>query len=407
MPVAAQGQPADIYIINTCVVTAATEAQSRQLIRRAAKTNPDAEIIVTGCYVHSDPQRLCGISRNVRLLGNADKKEIIAFVRKRQTAETSPHRVTDIRQTVAFDTPAANRLFDRTRVFLKIQDGCNSRCSYCIVPSVRGRSRSLAPGDVLERATALCENGYREIVLTGVHIGAYGLDFSPNFSLLNLLKQLAAAGGLKNTRIRLSSIEPNELTDVLIDFIAGSDRFCPHFHIPLQSGDSHILKQMNRPYSSGFFRDRVERIQATVPDVNIGIDVMAGFPGETEKQFQNTVELVERLSPGYLHVFPYSVRAGTPASRLQGQIPEKVKKTRAAVLRDISDRKRKAFYAGFINKTLNVIAEGRGGASEGGLRGISQNYIPVYFKGTASMIGAQVLVKVVGVDGFTVTGQTE
>lgn len=395
---------ADIYIINTCVVTASTEAQSRQLIRRTLKTNPDAKIIVTGCYVHSNPEQLSAISRSVHLLGNSDKKDIIDFISSLRLKGSYHNRVSDIQKTSSFNTPPANRLFDRTRAFLKIQDGCNNRCSYCIVPHVRGRSRSLALSEVLRRAAELARNGYREIVLTGVHIGAYGLDLQPSYSILKLIKALEQDNHLNDVRIRLSSIEPNELTDELIDFFAESDKVCPHFHIPLQSGDSHILKMMNRKYGPRLFLDRIERIKTNIKDVNIGIDVIAGFPGETEVHFSNTVEFIEKIEPGYLHVFPYSVRPGTPASNFKNHIPDHEKKRRAGVLRNISDRKKREFYSSVINKKLNVIAEGVDAEDQGFIKGFSENYIPVSFKGTESMIGSQVSVRIIEVEEYIVKG---
>ncbi len=289
---------ADICIINTCVVTESTESQSRQLIRRVLRENPGCRVIVTGCYAQKSAQALQALSDRVSVIGNTEKKDIAAFVKSLQAGGSSFAEVSDIAAEKTFSTPSCTKLFDRTRAFLKIQDGCNSRCTYCIVPSVRGPSRSLPADEVKNRLIELKHEGYREIVLTGIHLGAFGLDARPRTSLAGMLAELEDEEALAGMRLRLSSIEPTEFTPDLIETIARSKLICPHVHIPLQSGDAGILKKMGRPYSPMFFRELVLHLAAAIPGLNIGIDVIAGFPGETDRAFDTTAELLQRTACG-------------------------------------------------------------------------------------------------------------
>ena len=386
---------ADVCIINTCAVTESTESQSRQLIRRMLREHPGCRIIVTGCYAQKSAQTLQSLSERVSVIGNAEKKDIAAFVSSAQQNRASFAAVADISSEKIFTTPACTKLFDRTRAFLKIQDGCNSRCSYCIVPSVRGPSRSLPTGEVKQRIVGLKLAGYREIVLTGIHLGAFGLDARPKTSLANLLAYLEDDAALASMRLRLSSIEPTEFTPELIRIIAASQLICPHFHIPLQSGDAGILKKMGRHYNPMFFRALVISLVEAIPGLNIGIDVIAGFPGETDTAFKNTAELLAGLPAGYLHVFPYSRRSGTPAADFPDQVPEHIKKVRALKLRQLSDEKRSRFYASYAGAILPVLVEKHRHKKTGLLRGVSRNYIPVLFDGPSSLAGQEVPVRVV------------
>ncbi len=396
--------PADVYIINTCVVTGSTEAQSRQLVRRALKKNPRAKILVTGCYAQKAAADLSNIGDRVHIAGNREKKDIALYVDKLLKDDFQGASVADIAGEKLFSTPASSHFFDRTRAFLKIQDGCNSRCSYCIVPAVRGISRSLAPAEAVSRFNCLVESGYREIVLTGIHLGAYGLDLTPPTSITDLLHRLEAARRSGSVRIRLSSLEPTEFSEELICFLKHSSSVCPHFHIPLQSGAAQILKKMRRPYTPDFFKQLIEMLTACIPDVNIGIDVIAGFPGETDVQFQETVKLLQSVFAGYLHVFPYSRRPGTPAARFAGHIAEHEKKKRVQVLRQISREKKNRFYTTYINKTLGVLVEGKRVKGTDLFKGFSRNYIPVLFEGSPDMIGREVAVRVQEVRGEMVYG---
>lgn len=398
---------ADVYIVNTCAVTEKTESQSRQLIRRALKRNPFSQIIVTGCYVQKSPEDLRAISDRVHVVGNREKKDMPLYVAKLLSGCTNITAVSDICLEKKFTTPAGPHFFERTRAFLKIQDGCNARCSYCIVPSVRGPSRSLPKKDVKLRLQRLIQAGYREVVLCGIHLGAYGLDLVPSTTFCDLLETLESAGSFPGLRIRLSSVEPTEFSDGLIGFLSQSRIICPHLHIPLQSGDTTILKRMGRPYTPLFFSRLIDRLTSAIPDVNIGVDVIAGFPAESEGQFQSTVKLIQSLPVGYLHVFPYSRRQGTAAAGFSRQVPEPVKKKRVNILRQVSTEKKNSFYSYYIRKNIRVLVEGKREKGTGFLKGFSRNYIPVLLDGTDDLIGQEVEVKITRVNKDKVYGVAE
>jgi len=396
---------ADIYIINTCTVTESTDAQSRQLIRRALRINPDAPVIVTGCYAQHSADAVAAISDRLHILGNREKGDILTYLRNITTGSQRIVSVSDIAGVKNLSAPALPSSFNRTRAFLKIQDGCNAACSYCIVPRVRGSSRSIPLEDAVENITSLARSGFREIVLTGIHMGAYGLDLVPQKSLIDLLQHLAEVERLTNARIRLSSIEPNEITDELIDFLSRSDMVCPHLHIPLQSGDEIILKSMNRSYAPAGFKYIIEKLASSIPGLNIGVDVIAGFPGETETHFQNTLRFIQDLPIGYLHVFPYSRRPGTPAALMPDHVPENIKKQRTAILREISLNKKKRLYASFLQKNLSVLVEGKRDRKTQRLKGFSRNYIPVLIEGPDELMGNEIKVRVVDVQEASVYGE--
>lgn len=394
---------ADLCIVNTCAVTHSTEAQSRQIIRRILRENPQCRLIVTGCYAQTSPQEVRSLSDRVLVLGNIQKDELAKWLAKCFQKETFPDIVvSNISLQPVFTTPPCSLFRGRTRALLKIQDGCNSRCSYCIVPLARGPSRSLHPDNVLRRTEDLISAGYREIVLTGIHLGAYGLDLSPRTTLARLLASMLSSFGGTGVRIRLSSLEPNDCTDEIISVVAsGAAIICPHVHIPLQSGDDDILRAMQRPYTAEGFENLIERVLRSIPDVNIGLDVIAGFPGETDRQFENTLALIGRHNIGYLHVFPFSRRRGTPAADLPDQVSEPVKKHRVHLLRTLGTQKRHAFISARLGKENRVLLERRRQDSEGGLLGTTRNYISVRVSGTAACIGQEVKVKLSRVcDGF-------
>lgn len=365
---------ADIYIINTCTVTGKTDYQSRQLIRRAHRANPAASIIVTGCYAQIAPDILAGLPGVALIAGTGEKSTIPELI---GTIDGPPPRISvgDIGVPRPFSSLPVTRFHGQTRAYLKIQDGCNAFCSYCIVPYARGRSRSLPPDEVIDRIGVLTDAGYREIVLTGIHLGVYGQELSPPRGLLHLLKRIEDETDLE--RLRLSSIEPMELTDDLIRHAAASPVICRHFHVPLQSGHNGILKAMNRNYTVDDFKDRIDAILDRIPDAGIGIDILAGFPGEDEDAFEETRRFIEGLSIAYLHVFPYSRRPGTRADGMTGHVPEETKKIRAGILRRLGTEKRARFNGRFIGNTLPVLVEGTRDRVTGLMKGFSDNYIPV------------------------------
>jgi threonylcarbamoyladenosine tRNA methylthiotransferase MtaB len=288
-------------------------------------------------------------------------------------------------------TPAAVS-GNRTRPFLKIQDGCDSFCTYCIVPYARGRSRSMLIENVLKNIKQLKQAGYHEAVLTGVHLGAYGLDLSPKTDLTELLHRIVDINPID--RVRLSSIEPHELTDDIIELVAKADIFCHHFHIPLQSGDDLILKKMHRPYTRSLFRNQIRKINELLPDAAIGVDTLIGFPGETQKAFENTYSLIDELPVTYLHVFPFSARKGTPASSYQQPVDSKTIKVRCKIMRDLGHIKKRDFYKKFTGKTVEILIEDKRDKSTGLLKGITSNYIPVHVNGDDNLKNTLVPVKI-------------
>ena len=369
---------ADVCIVNTCTVTARTDYQSRQLIRRAARRNPRAQVIVTGCYAQVAPDRLQALP-NVRLVAGTAEKETIPDLVGTLNGGPPEIRVRDIGTARRFSGLTADRFPGRTRAFLKIQDGCNARCSYCIVPMARGPSRSMPFRDVLGRVEALSGAGYREIVLTGVHLGAWGADLSPAMDLPSLLRGIEAAGRVG--RLRLSSIEPLEVTAELLACLRESAVLCPHLHIPLQSGDDRILSAMGRHYDRRFFRDLVDRIVAEIPGAAVGVDVMTGFPGEGHREFENTAEFLRSLPVSYLHVFPYSERPGTAAASLPGRVEAALRSQRAAALRALGLAKRTDFAKRAVGSRQTVLVEGSRDRKTGLLKGFTGNYIPVLLSG--------------------------
>jgi len=384
--------PADVYIVNTCTVTAKTDFQSRQLVRRAHRTNPSARIIVTGCYAQTAPQELAALP-GVSMIAGTEMKEKLPGIIQNITDEKQQIDVSDIGLKRTFSDLPVTRFPGQTRAYLKIQDGCNAFCSYCIIPYARGRSRSLPQEDVIRQVQRLTEAGYREIILTGIHLGEYGKDLPSPANLLSLLRKIEDCTSLE--RLRISSINPTEISDDMIDHIKNSKIICRHLHISLQSGDDTILKLMKRHYNTGRFRDLVEKLQAAIPEIAIGTDVITGFPGEGEKEFRNTVSFIESLRLAYLHVFPYSQRPGTAASSFPDQVIKSVRKERATVLRDTGNRKKIEFNNGFIGKNLSVLVEGSRDKETGYIKGFSDNYVPVIIPG-GDMSLANHIVQVTG-----------
>lgn len=382
-------EPADVYVINTCTVTAGTDYQSRQAIRRAARANPQARVVVTGCYADLSASAVSGLPGVALVSGNAAKGVLPELIR-RILAEESAAAERPEADDFAWSPPSEGS--GRTRAFLKIQDGCEAFCAYCIVPFVRGKCRSLPEDRVANRIALLQRAGFREIVLTGIHLGTYGRDLQPRSGLPELLEGIEA-GIPGDFRIRLSSLEPQEITERLISTVKDSRIICPHFHIPLQSGSDGILKRMGRPYDSAFFLRLAEKITGRLRNAAIGADVMAGFPGESEEDFRKTVDLLERAPIAYLHVFPYSKRPGTAAAAFADQVPEHVKKERTAVLRAIGREKRNRFARRFVGRELSVLVESTRDRGTGQWKGFSENYIPVLIEAGAR---ANEMVRVVG-----------
>jgi len=366
---------AQITIINTCTVTQRADFQSRQMVRRAFRSNPTSLIIVAGCYSQVDAEALANMEGVKYVLGNIEKSRIPDLLPLMEKGELSPIQVSDIQKESLFQDVPLDTFHCHTRAFLKIQDGCDARCSYCIVPYARGRSRSLPPERVLEQVNALEERGYHEVVLTGIHLGAYGLDLLPPFPLAKLLRRLE--GEKSPRRIRLSSIEPMDLSEELIQLLSTSRKVCPHLHISIQSGDDEILQRMNRHYNRSFLFDLIQELHRRIPKLSIGADVIVGFPGETQEKFERTYELIAALPFSYLHVFPFSKRKGTPAFQFRQTVDQTTITRRTEVMRELGRQKRRTFYSQFLHQELNVLVEDRRDKGTGRWKGFSPNYLPV------------------------------
>ena len=374
---AGNDDPADVCIINTCTVTQKASTQSRQAVRQAVRANPNARIIVTGCYAQTAADELNKIKGVDFVIGHSQKHEIASkFVTSEKPSGTAAVSIcSDVLTDRQYHRYSQTAHGTRTRPFLKIQDGCDAFCAYCIVPYARGPSRSMLLDDVLKHVKQLGDRGYHEVVLTGVHLGNYGLDLNPKTSLFELLCRIDEAGLI--ARVRLSSVEPLELSNDIIKCVSSSRRFCRHFHIPLQSGDDVILTKMRRPYTRNYAHDLILKITDCMPDVAVGVDIMVGFPGETSDAFENTYHLIQALPVAYLHVFPFSARPGTPAAKFTDNVLSKTIKQRCERMRRLGVDKRMSFYRKFIGHKMKILVETNREAATGRLKGISSNYLPV------------------------------
>ncbi|MDY6953275.1 MAG: tRNA (N(6)-L-threonylcarbamoyladenosine(37)-C(2))-methylthiotransferase MtaB [Thermodesulfobacteriota bacterium] len=400
---AKKGAAAGLCIVNTCTVTGKAATQSRQATRRLIRDHPGALVVVTGCYAQVAPEVFRSMAGVHYVVGTSRKDQIPLLAHSDVFRSAPLVLVEDVAGPRPFQDLPLTRFGSRTRAFLKIQDGCNSFCSYCIIPYARGRSRSLRPELVAERIGTLQASGYSEVVLCGIHVGQYGQDLKPASTLVDLLRSLDGPQTVQ--RLRISSIEPGEVSGGMISHMASSEHLCHHLHVPLQSGDDGVLKQMHRPYGSRLYRELVFGIVEVLPDVAIGVDVLVGFPGETEKAFDNTCRLIEELPLAYLHVFPFSSQKGTRAEGLRDRVPPETIKKRCRHLRDLGQAKRMAFYDRFIGTTQEVLIEGKRDRSTGCLKGFTGNYIPVHTEGADYMFHQLVQVKLTSVYGGRVMGQ--
>ena len=394
---------ADAFVIHTCTVTQKTDYQARQAVRQAVARNSKARVVVTGCYAQVSPESLQDIDGVDYVVQSGRRDQIPEILLSREKQEKARLLSSEAGSALSFLEERLPLFSDRTRAYLKVQDGCNSFCSYCVVPHARGRNRSLPPERALLQAKDLASSGFREIILTGIHLGAYGEDLFPPLALLDLLLALERTAGI--SRIRLSSIEPGEFNSSLIEVLSQSEKICPHLHVPLQSGDDEVLKRMNRRYSRNFFEDLIQRLAQAIPDLAVGVDVIGGFPGEDDRAFDNTLELISRLPIAYLHVFPFSKREGTPAASFPDQVQGKIIKARCLALRELGAKKRADFYRGFLGKCLKVLIESKRDRETRLLKGFSRNYIPVLADGTDGLINREVDIEVTEVRGEKVFGR--
>lgn len=392
--------PADVYLVNTCTVTNTGDKKSRQIIRRAVRRNPDAIIAVTGCYAQTSPAEIMAIDGVDLVIGTQDRDKIMTYIEQIQADRKPVNAVRNIMKTRNFEELDVPDFNERTRAFLKIQEGCNNFCTFCIIPWSRGLSRSREPQSVLEQAKQLVASGYKEIVLTGIHTGGYGDDME-NYNLTSLLWDLDKIDGLE--RIRISSIEASQIDDAMIEVLNRSSKMCRHLHIPLQAGDNAVLKRMRRKYTTEEFAAKIKRLHEAMPGVAITTDVIVGFPGETDEMFRNGFRFMEELQFAEMHVFPYSKRTGTPAARMEDQVDEEVKNERVHQLIDLSEKMQLQYAKKFVGEVLDVIPErdSKNAHETGRVTGYTDNYIQVEFEGSESLIGQLCRVKITeaGVNG--------
>jgi threonylcarbamoyladenosine tRNA methylthiotransferase MtaB len=404
-------QPADYYVINTCAVTVQAESDARQLIRSVTKKHPAARVIVTGCYAQRDAEALAAMPEVALVVGNGEKTQLFQlFEEVARTPAAGGKIVTSHRfksppmEAFAFgefgDSAAVSPF---TRATVKVQDGCNDFCSFCIIPHLRGPSVSRPAAAILEHARALVAAGYKEIDLTGVHTGSYGADLDPPVTLLALLEQLVRLEGIE--RIRLNSIEPATVSDELLDFIADSPKICKHLHICLQSGDDEILRRMRRHYDVASYEQLIAKVMARMPECGLGSDMLVGFPGETEAHFERTYRVVERLPFSYLHVFSYSARPGTPATKYPDQVQPAAKKERSHRLRQLGQLKRRAFAGRFLGRTVDILLEGKRDRGRQRLSGLTENYLRVLVDAPPAFVNRLVPVRLIAVAEDGVVGE--
>lgn len=394
-------EPADCYIINTCTVTDRADADARQLVRRAKRLNLNAKVLVTGCYAQVNPTEVARVPGVDYVVGLNRLEDLLRFVTLPKAGDVRV-AVSDVKRERKVSVLGTRALPGHTRAFLKIQEGCNYSCTYCIIPTARGLSRSVAPEVVLEQVRALSDAGYREIVLTGIHLGGYGQDLTPKIDLTALLERIDQSHLIP--RLRLSSLDPREVPDRLLDLIASSDVLCPHLHICAQAGDDAILKRMRRNYDCAYYRDLLLRVRERLPDAALGSDIIVGFPGETDGAFRRSLEFFAALPLTYFHVFPYSSRRGTVAAASPHHLDGHVKKARARKMRELGAMKKTDFYLRFQGRKLPVLVEGKIDGVTGGCRGFSRNYLSVRVSGSEALVNREIEVSIEGFEGGWLRG---
>ena len=384
---------ADVYVINTCTVTNTGDSKSRQMIRKAIRKNPQATVCVVGCYSQIAPEEIEQIEGVGVVLGTQHRKDIVKYVDEYLKTGKPVIKVDNVMNLKKFEDLNIDR-FKNTRAFLKIQDGCNNFCTYCIIPYARGRVRSRDKDSVLNQAKTLVANGYVEIVLTGIHTAGYGEDLN-NYSFYDLLVDLVKIDGLK--RLRISSIETSQISDVIINLIGSNDIIVDHLHIPLQSGCDATLKRMNRKYTTSQYLEKINKIRNYLPNIAFTTDVIVGFPGESDEEFEETYNFIKEVNYSELHVFPYSPRRNTPAAKMKDQVDDKIKHERVNRLLELSKELNRDFALKQIGKTLKVLFEKRDGDY---LVGHASDYLKVRVKTTDNLIGEIVEVKINNYEGI-------
>lgn len=391
---------ADIYVINTCSVTNLGEKKSRQYIRKVKRLNPNAIVAVVGCYSQVASDEVMAIEGVNLVIGTNERSRIVDFVEELEPWDKVCY-VGDIMQVREFEELQIDHVTEKTRAFIKIQEGCNMYCSYCIIPYARGPIRSRQPEQVINEVKRLIANGFKEIVLTGIHIASYGKELG-NTNLLELLKEVNQVEGLQ--RIRLGSLEPRLLSSDFIEVIKNMDKFCPHFHLSLQSGSDTVLKRMNRKYDTAAYLENVEAIKAAFEAPSFTTDVIVGFPGETDQEFEETFEFVQKVGFAKIHVFQYSPKKGTPAAEMKCQINGDVKHQRSERLIALSDKMEQDYYASLLGKEYTVLFEGDSASNDQYIEGLSERYVRVAVPKEEQLIGNLRQVRFDRVEGDLVYG---
>lgn len=395
-------EAADIYVINTCTVTGMSARKSRQAIRRAKSINPAAIVVVAGCYAQTASEEIAAIPGVDLVIGTNERGRIIEYVRRIEAGEGRLNAVGSIMDVKTFEELKVDTYTEHTRAFLKIQEGCSQYCAYCIIPYARGPIRSRAPENVTEEVERLAAGGYKEIVLTGIHLASYGKDLK-NTSLLDIIRKIHEIPGIE--RIRLGSIEPTTVTAEFVDAVREMGKLCPHYHISLQSGCDETLKRMNRKYTTSQYREVIRLLRESINDVSITTDIMVGFPGETEEEFEKSYRFAKEISFSKIHVFKYSPRKGTPAAGFSGQVEPLVKEERSNRLIALSNAGTLEFNSKFVGRTLPVLVEREVRTMEGFMEGLTPNYIRVVFRGNNKMEGKIVNVRMDKAEDDYMTGE--
>jgi len=382
---------ADVYIINTCTVTNMGDRKSRQIIRRALDSNPDAFIAVVGCYSQISPDKVIEIPGVKLVVGTNERAKIVELVEYAMDKEEKINMVSDIMEVREFEEMSIRNYKSRTRAFLKIQEGCDQYCSYCIIPYARGHIRSRRPESILEEVKQLAENGFREIVLTGIHVASYGRDLGDT-SLIEIIELVHQVEGID--RIRMSSVEPKTLNDDFIDRLVKLPKICRHFHLSLQSGCDATLKRMNRKYTTEEYLAVVNRLREVFPEVAITTDLIVGFPGETEEEFQCTLDFIKKVDFSGMHVFKFSPREGTPAAQHKNQVLPQIKEQRSRIVTKLAEERETAFKTKFIDMTMNVLFEQKLAEEGKDYEGLTDNYIRVIAASEEDLKGKIIPVKI-------------
>lgn len=365
----------DVYVINTCTVTNMGDKKSRQMISRARRKNPEAIIAVVGCYSQVASKEVSEIEGVDVVLGTRNKSEVVYWVNRAREEQKQQVKVNDVLKNKTFDELNIEEYQDKTRAFLKIQDGCNRFCSYCLIPFARGAVCSKTPDKIIEEVKKLAEHGFKEIILSGIHIASYGVDLDKNINLITVLEEINKIDGIE--RIRIGSIDPTFFTEEVIKKVAEIDKMCPHFHLSMQSGCDETLKRMNRSYSAMEYKDSVDNLRKYIKDVSITTDVIVGFPGESEEEFLQTYEFLKEIKLSKTHVFKFSPRTGTKAAVMKEQVDGKIKDRRSNMLIELNKENELSFMNKFIDNTMNVLFEQESNSHKGFYEGYTPNYIKV------------------------------